>query len=274
MTRARAMAGMAALVLACSGCAGKEVVPAEEARTLVERGRKAARAGDYRTAMEFYSRAVAEDPEFAEAYNERGKSSVQLRLAPGEEPGQDVRICEENALTDFTIAVQKNPSYADAYFNRAMVLASRAQYKLAVEDLLSAIRFNPQDPDSHRWLGTLYELKFEDRLLSAMDHYEKYVDLGGTDPVIREKVRVWKESRRAASAIPQAARKPATPEDERKAAEMHARAMELLGMPDKTEAVQMLENLLSTYGNTKYVQEKMSALQAVISTFKKRGAPK
>jgi len=272
MTWARAMAGLAALVVACSGCAGKEAVPAEEARALVEKGRLAAREGDYRMAVDLYSQAVAEDPEFAEAYNERGKSNVQLRLAPGE--GQDVRIYEQNALHDFTIAVQKNPSYADAYFNRAMVLASRAQYKLAVEDLLSAIRYNPRDQDSHRWLGNLYELKFEDRLLSAMDHYEKYVDLGGTDPVIREKVRTWKESRKAMSAVPPPVHKPATPEDERKAAEIHARAMELLAMPDKTEALQLLENLLSTYGNTKYVQEKLGALQAVISTFKKRGPPK
>ncbi|HEV3027962.1 MAG TPA: hypothetical protein VG457_10340, partial [Planctomycetota bacterium] len=135
-------------------------------------------------------------------------------------------------------------------------------------------RYNPQDADSHRWLGNLYELKFEDRLLAAMEHYEKYVDLGGTDPVIRENVRIWKESRKAASAIPPPVRKPATPEDERKAAEMHARAMELLRMPDKTEAVQLLETLLSTYGNTKYVQEKLGALQAVISTFKKRSGPK
>ncbi|HLY09054.1 MAG TPA: tetratricopeptide repeat protein [Planctomycetota bacterium] len=272
MIRGAAIAGVVALALFGSGCAGKEAAPVEGARTLVDKGRLAALGGDHRMAVDLYTQAVAEDPEFAEAYNERGKSNVQLRLAPGE--GRDVRIYEQNALVDFTIAVQKNPSYADAYFNRAMVLASRAQYKLAVDDLLSAIRYNPQNPDAHRWLGNIYELKFEDRLLPAMEHYEKYVDLGGTDPDIREKVRQWKEYRKAASATPVPVFKPTTAEDERKAAEMHARAMELLALPDKTEGVQMLESLLATYGNTKYVQTRVSALQAVILTFKKRGAPK
>ena len=39
----------------------------------------------------------------------------------------------------------------------------------------------------------------EDRIVLAMDHYEKYVDLGGTDPVAREKVRVWKDFKKQQS---------------------------------------------------------------------------
>lgn len=272
MIRGAAVAGIVLLSVVGSGCAGTEANPHEDAHKLLDKGKTAARSGNYHMAVEFYTQAVTEDPEFAEAYNERGKSNVQLRLAPGDE--KDVRIYEQGALNDFTLALQKNPAYADAYFNRAMVLASRAQYKLAVDDLLNAIRYNPHDPEAHRWLGNIYEMKFEDRLVAAMEHYEKYVDLGGTDPDIREKIRQWKEFRKSAMATPPQSLKPATPEDERKAAEIHTRAMELLVMPDKTEGLQMLETLLGTYGNTKYVQDRMAALQAILSTFKRRGAPK
>lgn len=272
MIRGCLVVALAAMVGASLACSGPKAVPDELPRALVEKGRSAAQAGDYRLAVDFYSRALAEDPDFAEAYNERGKSSVQLRLAPGE--GHDVRNYELDALSDFTQAVQKNPSFAEAYFNRAMVLASRAQYKSAVEDLLNVIRYNTQDAEPHRWLGELYEQKFEDRSLPAMEHYEKYVDLGGTNPAIREKVRMWKEARIQPAAHPLPSSKPATPEDEQKAAEMHARAMTALGRPDKTEAIQLLENLIASYGNTRYVQSKLQALQAVISTFKKKDAPK
>src|SRR5262249_39396094 len=167
------------------------------------------------------------------------------------------------------------PAFADAYFNRAMVLSSRASYKLAVDDLLNAVRFKPQDPEAHRWLGEIYEKKFEDRIILAMDHYEKYIDLGGADNTIRDKVRIWKDFKRQIPApSPEPSGKVPTAEDERKAQEMHLKGLELLRNPDKTEAVKTFEELLATYGHTKYVQGRLQALQAAVAAFKKKDAPK
>src|SRR6185295_11758345 len=157
---------------------------------LVEDGREAARKRDHPEAIRIYTRAVKANPDNAEAYYERGKSCIQVRLDPKTEG--DSRTYENQAVEDFGAALRKNPAYADAYFNRAMLLSSRAQYKQAVDDLLNAVRFKPQDPEAHLSLGEIYENKFEDRMVLAMDHYEKYVDLGGTSGTVREKVRLWK----------------------------------------------------------------------------------
>ena len=247
-----------------------------EAKQLLEEGRDAAMRNDHPRAVTLCTMAVKVNPDLAEAWYERGKSNIQLRLSPKAEG--NTRTYEQQSVDDFTMALQKNPAYADAYFNRAMILSSRAQYKPAIEDLLNASRYKPRDPDAHLYLARLYETKFEDRVPMAMDHYEKYTDLGGTDPEAREKARVWKEFKKGLS-TPQAPTTPPpsktpTAEDERKAAELHGKALELLEKSNKAEGAKLLEELLGPYGHTKYVQEKLQGLRVLLSTLKKKDAPK
>lgn len=267
-----------ALLLASAGlwgCVSSDTPPGiADSQTYLEEGREAARRRNHFEAIRLFTQAVKANPENAEAYYERAKSCVQVRLDPKTEG--DSRSYENQAVDDFTAAIQKNPAYADAYYNRAMLLSSRAQYKPAVDDLLNAVRFKPQDPDAHLCLGEIYENKFEDRMVLAMDHYEKYVDLGGTNPAVREKVRLWKDLKKqigGAGTTPPPNKAP-TPEEEKKAAELHQKGMELLKNVDKSEAVKTLEELLTQYGHTKYVQERVRALQAAVAAFKKKDAPK
>jgi tetratricopeptide (TPR) repeat protein len=271
MTRAFIGAALLSALAACASAnAGPDVAGGQEA---LEAGREAERKNHIPEAIELFTKAVKANPDLAEAWFERGKCEIRLRLDP--QAAGDVRGHEEKAMDDFSMAIRKNPAYADAYFNRAMILSSRAQYRLAVDDLLNAIRFNAQDPEAHRWLGELYEKKFEDRLLLAMEHYEKYIDLGGNDAGIREKVRIWKDFRKHLPGLsPEGALKVPTPEDEKKAQELHVKGLELLKNPDKSEAVKIFEDLLANYGHTKYVQSKVQALAAAIAAFKKKEAPK
>jgi tetratricopeptide (TPR) repeat protein len=255
---------------ASTAAAGPDVTGAQQA---LEEGRAAAKKDELHRAIELFTTAVKANPDLAEGWYERGKVEIRLRLDPHAEG--EVQIHEENAIEDFSMAIKKNPAYADAYFNRAMILCSRAQYRPAVDDLLNAVRYNPQDPEAHRWLGEIYEKKFEDRLLLAMEHYEKYIDLGGSDGGVREKVRIWKEFRKQLPGMsPDGTLRPPTAEDEKKAQELHVKGLELLKNPDKTEAIKAFEELIAHYGNTKYVQSKLQALQAVIAAFKKKDAPK
>jgi tetratricopeptide (TPR) repeat protein len=265
-----ALAGLGACVSEDLAAAG-----AAESQQLLEEGREAVRKNNRPEAIRLFTRAVKANPDNAEAWYERGRCFIQMRLDPKTEG--DVRSYEQRALDDFSNALRKNPAFADAYFNRAMILSSRAQYRPAVDDLLNASRYKPQDPEAHLCLGELYEGKFEDRIILAMDHYEKYVDLGGSDPVVREKVRLWKELKKSVGGsgpAPAPSTKAPTAEEEKKAAELHQKALDLLQKPDKSEAVKILEELLSTYGHTKYVQEKARGLQAAIAAFKKKDAPK
>jgi len=275
-TRALVLAS-AVLGAALWGCASSPEAGLAESQQLLDDGRDAARHHRHVEAIALFTNAVKVNPDLAEGWYERGKSHITLRLDPKAEG--DSRTFEQRALDDFSMAVRKNPAYADAYFNRAMILSSRAQYKAAIDDLMNASRFNPRVAEAHFCMGEIYEKKFEDRIVLAMDHYEKYVDLGGTDATAREKVRVWKDFRKQQSLnpapVPPPSNKIPTAEEESKAAELHQKALELLKQPDKSEAVKAMEELLVTYGHTKYVQEKAKALQAAISIFKKKkDAPK
>ncbi|HVE42403.1 MAG TPA: tetratricopeptide repeat protein [Planctomycetota bacterium] len=274
MIRSLLLSGVLAAAVALSGCVTQNNAPAvAESHRLVEDGREAVRQGHLTEGGRLFTQAVKANPENAEAFYERGRCAIQMRLDP-KTPG-DSRAYEERAVDDFSTAIRKNPAYADAYFNRAMILSSRAQYKPAVDDLLNAARFKPSDPEAHLCLGELYESKFEDRMILAMDHYEKYVDLGGLDPSVREKVRIWKDlKKQVGGPLPAPSSKAPTPDEEKKAAELHLKALELLKQPDKTEAVKVMEELLTNYGHTKYVQEKARALQAAVAAFKKKDAPK
>jgi tetratricopeptide (TPR) repeat protein len=274
MTRSLLLPVLAAAACGLSACVTQNgSSEAASAQRLVEEGREAVREGRVNDAARIFTQAVKVNPENAEAYYERARCAVQIRLDPST-PG-DSKVYEQRAVDDFSMAIRKNPAYADAYFNRAMLLSSRAQYKPAVDDLLNAARFKPADAEAHLCLGEIYESKFEDRIVLAMEHYEKYVDLGGLDPTVREKVRIWKDLKKQVggpAAAPSS--KVPTPDEEKKAAELHLKALELLKQPDKTEAVKAMEELLGTYGHTKYVQEKARALQAAVAAFKKKDAPK
>lgn len=256
----RVPAGAAFLLLAACATAGPDP---EMAAGILEEALQAAERGDHPRAVELCTRALRENPEFPEAYYHRGVSRVKLRLDPSAET--DARAQEERALEDFTRAIQLNPAYGNAYFNRAMVLAARAQYRQAAEDLINAIRFRPQDPEPRLWLGRLYEEKFEGKALEALEHYEKYVDLGGRDPEVREKVRLWQELKRQAPPAPVPAPAPRAPsaEDESKARRLHEEFKRLFAEGRKEEAVRAVEELLGKYGHTKYVEERRRELNAL-----------
>jgi tetratricopeptide (TPR) repeat protein len=258
------------LALALAACAPKEIRPDAAAATrLLEEGRAAARRGDHQKAVALFSDAVRHSPESAEAFYERGVSRVQLRLSSAAR--DDVRAHEEEAFRDFSSAIRLNPAYGDAYFNRAMVASSRGQFRPAAQDLLEAVRMRPRDPEPHLWLGRIYEEKFDDRGLAALDHYEKYVDLGGTDPDAREKVRVWKDlKRQAAPPTPAPGARPSSPEDEDKARKAHEDALRLIQDGRRDEGVRAVEALLRDFGHTRYVQDPQRALaiRAVINAFK------
>ena len=276
MIRILGISGLLLAAAAFVGCATEDRTAGNlaEAQALLEESREAARKKDFVRALSLCTKAVKVHPDYAEAWYERGRMHTQLRLDPTVEG--DVRKHEAQALEDFSMALKKNPMYGDAFFNRAMLLCSRAQYKPAAEDLLNAVRCKPRDPDAHLYLGRLYETKFEERAPLAMDHYEKYADLGGTDPEAREKARLWKDLKKQSSAPqvpPPAPTKPATAEDEKKAAELHGKALEIMDK-NRPEAAKIVEELLGAYGNTKYVQEKSQGLKVLLGTLKKKDPPK
>ena len=250
-----------------SSCASGPEGDAARARAHVAEGREAAKRGDHAKALGLYSQAIEEDAQLSEAWYSRGNANIQLRLKP--ESPDFAKGYEDRAIVDYSRALQLNPGYGDAYYNRAMVFSSRAMYRQAADDLLNAIKYKEQDPEPHLDLAHLYEQKFEDMFPQALQHYEKYVDLGGRDRDAREKARIAKEQRKMSASLP----KVPAPEDEAKAQEIDGRVMQLFKDGKKDEAVKLLEELLTVYSRTKYVQGKVVALKALLGAYKK-DAPK
>jgi Tfp pilus assembly protein PilF len=263
--RARGTSGPLLAFALLAGCAsGDERVSAQ---AQVDAGLEAARAGKHAEAVERFTKAVAADPEMADAYHHRACSYVRMRL--GEEMQGDSRAAEDKALKDFDLALRLNPAHGKAYFNRAMIYASRAQYRAAAEDLLKACQFDERNPEPHLRLGQIYEEKFEDRGLAALEHYEKYADLGGRDPATLDKVRAWRELKKCAARAPPPAAKPPGVDDEKKAAELHEDFKRLFREGRRAEALKVLETLMSRYASTSYVRERSREFSALLGALKK-----
>lgn len=257
---------LAPLLLLPAACVSADS-SARAALESLEAGRESARQNELPEAVDYFTAALRSNPDLAEAYYERGVVNIRLRLMKDVEG--ESRTYEDRAFADFSNAVKKNPAFADAYFNRAMLRSSRAQFKPAAEDLLNAIRYKATDAEPHLALGQIYETKFDDRAVAAMEHYEKYVELGGTDVPTREKVKTWRQLKLQMAPTGAPTGKAPGPEDEAKARELHEEFKRLFAASKKAEALAALEKLVSQYGRTKYAQERAREFSALLGALKR-----
>ena len=86
--------------------------------------------GDYKGAITDYTQSIRLNPDYADAYNNRGTAKGKL--------GQYFA-----AIADFDIAIRLNPDYADAYNNRGIAKYHLGQRFAAIADYDIAIHLNP-----------------------------------------------------------------------------------------------------------------------------------
>lgn len=77
------------------------------------------------------------------ADHQRGREKLEKGLA-------------EQAITDFTRAIARNPSKADSYFYRAKAYGKQGKYDQAIADYTKAIELNPREISSYGSRGDLY----------------------------------------------------------------------------------------------------------------------
>jgi tetratricopeptide (TPR) repeat protein len=65
----------------------------------------------------------------------------------------------DHAIADYTHAIEINPRHAVAYFNRGGVLENEGDHDHAIEDFTKTIDLNPQDAEAHVHRGIIFDKK-------------------------------------------------------------------------------------------------------------------
>jgi tetratricopeptide (TPR) repeat protein len=97
---------------------------------------------NYQGAIDDYTKAIALDPKFAKAYNDRGLMKSQLNR-------------KNEALTDITQAIQLDPNLVEAYLNRAN-LSFVSNPQQAITDAKKALAIKPQEAEAYLSLSFSY----------------------------------------------------------------------------------------------------------------------
>ena len=79
------------------------------------------------------------------------------------------------AILNYTKAIESDPNYANAYYNRGFVYIKMRKYKLAVGDLDKAIEINPQYAAAYHVRGIAYFYK--KKYAKAINDYSQAIEL-------------------------------------------------------------------------------------------------
>ncbi|HEY3226499.1 MAG TPA: tetratricopeptide repeat protein [Planctomycetota bacterium] len=268
------LAGPLFLLAACASRPIEEV-NAEQSALLREEGDAALKEGDCDRAIDIYTRALELNPGAADTWYRRGNAFTKHPPSP-DEPNRKrewLRLAE----ADYSAAVRLNPAHRDALFNRAMIRLKMKRYIDAAKDLVECTRIDPRDPEPEFILGHIYLHRLEDQQIMAMEHYDKYVALGGTDPEAVKLVREWRELKKSmVGSNGGTAPKGPTAEDEEAAKQLHAKVLTLIpkGEEQRPEIARLLVELTTKYAQTKYVKDNEKGLKALLNAFRPRDPEK
>jgi len=90
----------------------------EEEAELYNAGATASSQGDYKTAIEYFSKVIEINPGFSEAYVGRGTAYSRLNDAGADSSFYDKQA--NNAILDFDKAIELDPKDGLAYYHRAI----------------------------------------------------------------------------------------------------------------------------------------------------------
>lgn len=96
------------------------------------KGFKAELSGDYKSAIEYFSKAIELNPQDSISYHQRGLCYYYLNDY-------------ENAIKDFDKTININPNHTDAYGNRSLVKLELKDYQGALEDIEKVLKTAPDN---------------------------------------------------------------------------------------------------------------------------------
>ena len=97
-----------------------------------ERGHSLFMSRNHKDAVEAFNKAIKLNPQYVEAYHNRGAM-------------YDILGNQQQAIKDYDKAIKLNPQYALSYFNRGVTYGELGNYQQAIKDYDKAIELNPQE---------------------------------------------------------------------------------------------------------------------------------
>ena len=129
-------------------------------------GNRAHDEKDYDKAISDYSKAIELNPNFVEAYSNRGVAFAYKKDY-------------DKAILDYSKAIELNPEYAKAYSNRGNAFAYKKDYDKAISDYNKAIELNPEDAEAYNNRGNAFANQID--YDKAISDYNKAIELNPED---------------------------------------------------------------------------------------------
>ena len=133
-----------------------------------------------------YTVAIELDPEYAEAYKNRGISYLSNGYV-------------DNAIADYTIAIELDPEYAEAYKDRATAYFANSDFDNAITDYTKAIQLDPDDTDIYNYRGLIHFGNSEPD--KAIDDFSRAIQLKPDRPdayynrgIVQLRLQNWEEA--------------------------------------------------------------------------------
>jgi tetratricopeptide (TPR) repeat protein len=195
---------------------------------------------NYGDCLTFLNGFIEKEPNFAEAYNNRGNAYSELNQL-------------ETAINDYNKAIELNPNNAGAYYNRGNTYRKLNLYTKVIEDYSKAIENNPKFAVAYGNRGVTYRRL--NQYEKAFKDFERVIELNPNDAVAyNSRGLTYAESNQPERAI----------EDYNKAIELnpdYAEAYNNRGIAyavlnqmeravkDYNKAIELNPNLAGVYGN-------------------------
>jgi tetratricopeptide (TPR) repeat protein len=148
---------------------------------------------DFTRAIEIYTCAINQQPDYAPLYVSRGYAYAALLDDERAAADYEYALTLDEALTDayvnrgilyirqgnfglalgdFDIAIALNPDDAVALHNRGVVHAAEKNYDLAIDDFEAALALDPNYTAPYASLAAVYSAM-------AAENYQRFIDVGG-----------------------------------------------------------------------------------------------
>lgn len=124
------------------------------AEIYVCRGEALGYLGRWKDAENSINQALRHEPYLATAYNERGNIRRFQRDY-------------DNAIADYTMAINIDPTYYEAYYNRALAYEEKKLFAAAEDDLTRTLALNPTVSQAYEARG---------RVRAAQRNYDQAID--------------------------------------------------------------------------------------------------